>query len=105
MTLVCVVEGEGERARAGAFLARVAKELRPLDVQPRALVASDVLGALLDESGRDYDLVLLGYPDGRDRAGGLGTVLDGLLRFARCSVLVAAGSPPAGWVPRRLLVS
>lgn len=104
VSLVCVVAAEEDRGRAQAFLGRLARDLRPLDAQARVIVATDVVGALLEESARDYDLVLLGFPADPDRAAGLGRVLDGVLRYAPCPVLLAAGSPPPDWQPRRLLV-
>jgi Kef-type K+ transport system membrane component KefB len=105
VTLFNVAEPEG-RARSAAFLDRIAPLFPQAEVTRKIVEGRDPEDAILDESEKFYDLVILG---GTEKSTGPGALfhpmVDRLVRMAPVPTLVVKGPRNgAAWPPRRILV-
>ena len=105
LTLFNVAEPDG-RARSAAFLERIVPLFPHGEVTRKVVEGRDPEDAILDESEKFYDLVILG---GTEKPSGPGALfhrmVDRLVRMAPVPTLVVKG-PRNGsaWPPRRILV-
>lgn len=103
-TLLTVV-AESEKTVAQEFLKQLSSTMGVRDVQMRVVVSSNATEAILAEAAKDYDLVLLGATRNADNSTVFNTVVDEIIRFAPCTVMVAQGRADARhWHPKRVLV-
>jgi Kef-type K+ transport system membrane component KefB/nucleotide-binding universal stress UspA family protein len=105
LTLFNVAEPDG-RGRSAAFLDRIAGVFGHGEVTRKIVEGRDPEDAILDESEKFYDLVILG---GTEKPAGPGALfhpmVDRLVRMAPVPTLVVKGPRNgAAWPPRRILV-
>jgi Kef-type K+ transport system membrane component KefB/nucleotide-binding universal stress UspA family protein len=76
------------------------------EVLPKLVENDDVIDTILDESKKNYDLLLLGASEQSNSSETLfSSVIDSLVRLSPCSTaIVHAKDIPADWAPRRILV-
>jgi Kef-type K+ transport system membrane component KefB/nucleotide-binding universal stress UspA family protein len=105
LTLFNVAEPDG-RARSAAFLDRIAPLFPQAEVTRKIVEGRDPEDAILDESEKYYDLVILGGTEKSTRPGALfHPMVDRLVRMAPVPTLVVKGPRNgAAWPPRRILV-
>lgn len=106
VTLFSVTTAEG-RATAQEFLERVGKEFSSFEVTRKVIVSDDPGSAILEESEKAYDLVILGASENKDASKTVfSTFIDDIVRFAPCPVMVIKSDKvaPEDWTPQRVLV-
>jgi nucleotide-binding universal stress UspA family protein len=102
------VTSEGDRAEAQKFLARM-KEFFPESEVVTKLMVSDrpPQDLILDESEKDYDLLVLGASQEQAEGGQVvfSRPVDHIVRTAPCPTMIVRGHDlPEGWSVRRILV-
>lgn len=104
LTLLSVVEA-CDREATEAFLDRVTPRFGGAEVTRRVIEGGDEADRILDEARRDYDLLILGTPDG-DGAGRelFDPTVDYLMRVAPCATMVVKGRVGRHWPPERILL-
>lgn len=105
ITLLCVVQAE-EKTRAQEFLAKVARSFSKHTVARKVVTERPPVDAILVESRKDYDLMILGAPEKDSASDVVFThMVDHLVRFASCPTMVIQGGEVADdWKPQRIMV-
>jgi Kef-type K+ transport system membrane component KefB len=95
----------GNRAEGAAFLAGLGDDFPTAEVTRKVVESDDPVGAIVDEAGKHYDLVVVGATERADDEAVFHPLIDELVRMAPCPTLVVRGSSSVGnWPPRRILV-
>ncbi len=105
ITLLTIVK-EGEREEARAYLGQLKELFGHSDVEMKVIGDARPAIAILDEAGKDYDLIVLGAPEARGGSDAVFTeLIDSVVRMAPCpTMVVQAGEVAEDWRPRRILV-
>lgn len=100
------ITASDEKARGAAFLNTLAQQFARHSLMKKVLTDVRPSEAILDESRKGYDLMILGAPEGSSRTDVLFTpMVDYLLRLAPCPTMVIHGRHVSDdWTPRRILV-
>ncbi|NUQ01853.1 MAG: universal stress protein, partial [Armatimonadetes bacterium] len=107
-TTLFSVAAPGARAAAERYLGEVSATFSPLKPAAKVVEHRHPPEAVIAESQRNYDLMLLGAhvePDHPDAV--FDPVVDDLIRLATCPTLVVRGKPAGqtmSWPPERILV-
>jgi len=109
VTLLNVTNPE-DRADGVAFLDRIAPRFRGFDLSRKVVTADDPGRAILEESRKHYDLLVLGATEKRTE-GDLATgvlfhpLVDEMVRMAPCPTIVVRPSQTTrNWPPKRILI-
>lgn len=106
VTLFSVVP-EGRKSKAMDFLEEVSDDFSHFEVTREVVVSDNPAAAIIEESEKAYDLVVVGATEQADTTETIfSSVIDDVVRFAACPVMVVRGDGiDAGeWTPRRILV-
>ncbi|MEX2280070.1 MAG: cation:proton antiporter [Acidimicrobiia bacterium] len=106
-TTLFSVTDAGSKDEATAYVGLLLKEVFDnADTTTRTVQSSDAAGAILEEAGHDYDLMMIGTPAMSDGGVSLfGPMLDDLVRLAPCpTIVVRGGSVESSWTPSKILV-
>ena len=105
VTLLTVIR-PGSREDAAEFQERLAARLPSVELARKVVEGADPTREILDESQKDYDLLIVGAQDPGDGPEELFTSrIDELLRLAPCPTLVVRGRVGGhNWPPRKILV-
>ncbi|PWN06215.1 cation:proton antiporter [Rhodohalobacter mucosus] len=105
LTLISVVE-EGNKSQCEKYLNQLASGFNIKEVLKKVVVSDKPGDVILDESKKDYDLIILGATEQSDDSNHLfSPIVDFITRFAPCpTMIVKAGSIPESWSPQRILV-
>lgn len=106
VTLMTVTRPEG-RGAAASYLDKLAALFTSEPVTKKVAVGDNVGGLILDEAQKDYNLMVLGAPEGPRSTEVLFTpIVDFLMRTSPCPILLVRGSEVAeDWQPRRVLIA
>lgn len=105
LTLITVTN-EDERTQSEKYLNELGKFFSLNEVVKKVIVSDKPGDVILDESKKDYDLIILGATEQHDDKNHLfSPIVDFITRFAPCpTMIVKAGSIPDNWSPQRILV-
>ena len=105
LTLMTVTTPE-RKSSCENYLAKLSGYFNLAEIVTKVVVSSDSGEAIVVESKKDYDLVVLGATEKMDDQKHLfSPVVDYITRFSPCpTLIVQAGSMPKNWQPERILV-
>ncbi|HEX6068817.1 MAG TPA: cation:proton antiporter, partial [Longimicrobiaceae bacterium] len=105
VTLLTVTR-PGKRGDAADFQERLAARLPAVDLARKVVEGDDATMVILDESQKDYDLLIVGSQEtGEGPEELFSSRIDELLRLAPCPTLVVRGRVGShNWPPRKILV-
>lgn len=105
LTLISVVE-EGNKSQCEKYLTELASRFNIKEIMKKVVVSDKPGDVILDESKKDYDLIILGATEQSENSNHLfSPIVDFITRFAPCpTMIVKAGSIPESWSPQRILV-
>lgn len=106
VTLMTVTDPD-RRSAASAYLDKLALLFESEPVTKKVAIGDNVGGLILDEAQKDYNLMVLGAPEGPRSTEVLFTpIVDFLMRTSPCPTLLVRGSEiPEDWQPRRVLIA
>ncbi|MBK9124832.1 MAG: cation:proton antiporter [Chloroflexi bacterium] len=106
VTLMTVTKPDG-RSAAVSYLDKLALLFESEPVTKKVAVGDNVGGLILDEAQKDYNLMVLGAPEGLRSTEVLFTpIVDFLMRTSPCPTLLVRGSQvPEDWQPSRVLIA
>lgn len=105
LTLI-TVSTEEQKSQSEKYLSELASYFNLNEVVTKVVVSGQPGDAILDESKKDYDLIILGATEQQEDNNHLfSPIVDFITRFAPCpTMIVKAGSIPDNWTPQRILV-
>lgn len=105
ITLFTVVEAE-RREEARAYLGDIKEVFKDWEVAMKVVSAEEAADAILEESQKDYDLIVVGAPESTDATDVVfNPIIDMIVRMAPCPTMVVRGGPvPEDWRPRNILI-
>jgi Kef-type K+ transport system membrane component KefB/nucleotide-binding universal stress UspA family protein len=107
LTLLTVGEPGGEAAGM-EFLNHLAPRFPTPELSRKAIASQDAARDILEEAQKDYDLLILGATERKQRIDAVfHPIVDRLVRLSPCPTLVVkGGGPPVDddWSPKRILV-
>ncbi len=102
------VSQPSDRAATGDFLNKLTSVFIGSSIHKKVLPSEQASDAILKEAQKDYDLLVIGTPEGSATYAALFTPLvDEVVRFAPCPTMIVHGhqSLPADWQPTRILIA
>ena len=104
VTLFSVVE-ECDREFSEQFLARVAESFPDVELTRKLASGKDIASLILQEAGKDYDLLIIGAPTPDSEGQIFDPMVDYLVRMSPCPTMVVKGRlSDRHWPPRRILL-
>jgi Kef-type K+ transport system membrane component KefB/nucleotide-binding universal stress UspA family protein len=105
LTLISVVDAE-RKSECEKYLNELASRFKIKEILTKVVVSDKPGDVILDESKKDYDLIILGATKQSDDSNHLfSPIVDFITRFAPCpTMIVKAGEIPESWSPQRILV-
>ncbi|MDH5655205.1 MAG: universal stress protein, partial [Spirochaetia bacterium] len=105
VTLMCVT-APGNEVKGNEFLSRIEKVFGEKNIKKKSVGGNDALKLILEEAGKDYDLLILGAPQIRDDHEMLfSPIIDQMVRSSPCPTMVVQGHiQDPDWNPERILV-
>lgn len=105
LTLFTSIKDEN-RIECEKYLSELAQYFNLHEVVKKVVVSDKPGDAILDESKKDYDLILLGATEKEEDKNHLfSPIVDFITRFAPCpTMIVQADTIPDNWTPQRILV-
>lgn len=86
------ITSELDKDNASEFLEGIAKSFTKTEVTKKVIVATNALEMILEESKKDYDLLVLGATEKQNNSEGVfNTFIDNLIRFSPCPSLIVQG--------------
>jgi Kef-type K+ transport system membrane component KefB/nucleotide-binding universal stress UspA family protein len=106
LTLITVLNDEKQKSQSEKYLNELASYFNLNEVVTKVVISDQPGNAILDESKKDYDLIILGATEQHEVKNHLfSPIVDFITRFAPCpTMIVKAGSIPENWSPQRILV-
>ncbi len=100
------ISSESQRMEANSFLQEISSRFTANEVLKKVVVSNDVGTAILDESAKDYDLVVMGArSDTAHESAVFNPVIDSMIRLTTCSsMVIKGGSAGKEWTPRKILI-
>jgi Kef-type K+ transport system membrane component KefB/nucleotide-binding universal stress UspA family protein len=91
ITLLSIVN-ENDKSKAQEFLDTIASSFQKSEVNIKIIVANDALEKILEESKKDYDLLVIGATEKQSNSEMVfNTFIDNLIRFSPCPSLIVQG--------------
>lgn len=104
LTLMNVAQN-GERPLGIEFLNELGQRFPQRELLKKVVENDNLTDAILDEAAKDYDLLVLGAPEGKQGDNLFSHLVDNLVRMAPCLTMVVKGPQNLEqWTPRRILV-
>lgn len=83
---------EQEKSNAQQFLENIASSFAVSEISIKIIVADNALEKILEESKKDYDLLVIGATEKQNNSQGVfNTFIDNLIRFSPCPSLIVQG--------------
>ncbi len=100
------VTAPGQKAAGQAFLNEIAEDFSDLEMTKRVVESTDPIEEIVDEAGKDYDLIVLGATESGDRRDVLfSPLVDYVVRMGGVpSVIVKGRERAERWPPHKVLV-
>jgi Kef-type K+ transport system membrane component KefB/nucleotide-binding universal stress UspA family protein len=105
LTLFNVTE-PGGKAKSTDFLERLSRRFPDVELTPKVVEDRKPAGRILDESQKDYDLLILGATEKAAQTDALfHPIVDRMVRLAPCPTMIVKGDVnESQWPPKRILV-
>lgn len=104
LTLMNVAQN-GERPLGVEFLNQLGQRFPQRELLKKVVENDSPMNAILDEAAKDYDLLVLGAPEGKQQDNLFSHLVDNLVRMAPCLTMVVKGPQNLEqWTPYRILV-
>ncbi|MBX3143842.1 MAG: cation:proton antiporter [Trueperaceae bacterium] len=99
------VAAPGDKASGVAFLNAIAEDFSELELTRRVVESTTPIEEILEEAGKDYDLIVLGATEGNGRDVLFSPLVDYVVRMGGVpSVIVKGRERAERWPPRKVLV-
>lgn len=106
VTLLNVASDDSEKVLSMAFLDKLSRIFKHMEVQKKVVVSKDPANSILDEARKGYDLLFMGiaHRQGSTTEVLFNPMIDVLVRMSPCpSIVVHANRVPHNWSPQRIL--
>lgn len=101
------VSNRSNRSASSEFLSKIEELFTGKTITKRTVIGEHVGNQILKEAQKEYDLIVIGTPEGQTSYEALFTpIVDYLIRFAPCPTMIVHGHQafPADWQPTRILI-
>jgi Kef-type K+ transport system membrane component KefB/nucleotide-binding universal stress UspA family protein len=86
------ITNEKDKSAAQTFLDGIASSFKVADVNKKIVISDDALEKILEESKKDYDLLVIGATEKQNNSEQVfNTFIDNLIRFSPCPSLIVQG--------------
>ena len=86
------ITSEKEKENAQTFLDSIAKSFIKSEINKKIIIADNALEKILEESKKDYDLLVIGATEKQKNAGMVfNSFIDNIIRFSPCPSLIVQG--------------